>query len=92
MMLCVYHHRVDYQCFIFFSKAIEAKEQELKETKNSCAVVRHNVDKLNKELASKMEDLEKKESLLKDVETRTQLSLRFDLNLSIKQIAWWYTR
>lgn len=86
MMLCVYHHRVDYQCFIF-SKAIEAKEQELKETKNSCAVVRHNVDKLNKELASKMEDLEKKESVLKDVETRTQLSLRFDLNLSIKQIA-----
>lgn len=34
-----------------------------------------------------MEDLEKKESVLKDVETRTQLSLRFDLNLSIKQIA-----
>ena len=74
-------------CFIFFSKAIEVKERELKETENSCAIVRHNIDKLNKELASKMEDLEKKESVLKDVETRTQLSLRFDLNLSIKQIA-----
>ena len=73
--------------FHLLSKAIEAKERELKETENSCAVVRHNIDKLNKELASKMEDLEKKESVLKDVETRTQLSLRFDLNLSIKQIA-----
>ena len=33
-----------------------------------------------------MEDLESKESVLKDVETRTQLSLRFGLNLYIKQL------
>ena len=39
--------------------------------------MRHNVDKLNKEMASKMEDLENKESQLKDVESRIKLSLRF---------------
>ncbi len=74
----LYYLFKDLTCFIFqFSKAIEAKSQELKEVETSCGVVRQNVDKLNKEMANKMEELENKESQLKDVESRIQLSLRF---------------
>ena len=39
--------------------------------------MRQNIDKLNMEMANKMEELENKESQLKDVESRLQLSLRF---------------
>ncbi|KAL9989527.1 hypothetical protein ACROYT_G004088 [Oculina patagonica] len=60
------------------NKAIEAKGRELKEVETSCGVVRQNVDKLNKEMANKMEELENKESQLKDVESRIQLSLRVE--------------
>lgn len=51
-------------------KVIEVKEWELKEIENLCVIVWYNIDKLNKELVSKMEDFEKKESVLKDVEIR----------------------
>ena len=44
---------------------------------NSCEVVRRNVDKLNMDLRQKTEEIENKESQLRDVESRIQLSLRF---------------
>ena len=60
----------------------------MKEADKSYDVVRQNVDKLNKELGSKMEELENKEKHLREVETRIQLSLRcgqfsFSLFLSL---------
>ena len=62
--------------FLFASQILEAKSKELKEADKSYDVVRQNVDKLNKELGSKMEELENKEKHLREVETRIQLSLR----------------
>ena len=50
----------------------------MKEVEKSYNDVRSNFDKLNKEIASKVEELESKGSELKDVESRLQLSLRFD--------------
>ena len=58
-------------------KTLQAKSRELKEVENSCDVVKQNVDKLNEELRCKVEEFENKESQLKDVESRIQLSLRF---------------
>lgn len=48
--------------------------------------MRQNVDKLNKEMADKMMELENMESQLKDVESRIQLSLRFGFILCSKSI------
>ena len=62
--------------FLFAYQILEAKSKELKEADKSYDVVRQNVDKLNKELGSKMEELENKEMHLREVETRIQLSLR----------------
>ena len=62
--------------FLFAYQILEAKCKELKEADKSYDVVRQNVDKLNKELGSKMEELENKEKHLREVETRIQLSLR----------------
>ena len=62
--------------FLFAYQILEAKSKELKEADKSYDVVRQNVDKLNKELGSKMEELENKEKHLREVETRIQLSLR----------------
>lgn len=62
--------------FLFAYQILEAKSKELREADKSYDVVRQNVDKLNKELGSKMEELEKKEKHLREVETRIQLSLR----------------
>ena len=63
---------------LFFFQTLQGKSRELKEVENACEVVRRNVDKLNQELKSKMEDLENKKSHLTEVESRIQLSLRFD--------------
>lgn len=62
--------------FLFAYQILEVKSKELKEADKSYEVVRQNVDKLNKELGSKMEELENKEKHLREVETRIQLSLR----------------
>ncbi|XP_068727914.1 centriolin-like isoform X3 [Montipora capricornis] len=59
-------------------KTLQGKSRELKEVENACEVVRRNVDKLNQELKSKMEDLENKKSHLTEVESRIQLSLRVE--------------
>lgn len=59
-------------------KTLQARTQELREVENSCEVVRRNVDKLNMDLRQKTEELEYKESQLRDVESRIKLSLRVE--------------
>lgn len=77
--------------YIFqFLKGIESKSRELKDVEKSCEIVRQNVDKLNKEMANNMEELENKESKLKDVESRIQLSLRFVLGKSFAKLEKFY--
>ena len=75
LLLCILTKQTFF-VFLFAYQILEAKSKELKEADRSYDVVRQNVDKLNKELGSKMEELENKEKHLREVETRMQLSLR----------------
>lgn len=59
-------------------QTLHGKSRNLKEVEDACEVVRQNVDKLNRELKSKMDELENKKKQLKEVESRIQLSLRYD--------------
>ena len=77
LLLCILTKQTFF-VFLFAYQILEAKSKELKEADRSYDVVRQNVDKLNKELGSKMEELENKEKHLREVETRIQLSLRCD--------------
>ena len=59
-------------------QSLHGKSRNLKEVEDACEVVRQNVDKLNQELKSKMDELDDKKEQLKEVESRIQLSLRYD--------------
>ena len=62
----------------FLFQSLHGKSRNLKEVEDACEVVRQNVDKLNQELKSKMDELDDKKKQLKEVESRIQLSLRYD--------------
>ena len=59
-------------------QSLHGKSRNLKEVEDACEVVRQNVDKLNQELKSKMDELDDKKKQLKEVESRIQLSLRYE--------------
>ncbi|XP_015764832.1 PREDICTED: golgin subfamily A member 1-like isoform X3 [Acropora digitifera] len=62
----------------YVNKSLHGKSRNLKEVEDACEVVRQNVDKLNQELKSKMDELDDKKKQLKEVESRIQLSLRVE--------------